>query len=135
MAGNKTIKKLMGIGCQRNDAAAFARVYRKLMQTGNQDMFPGIIEPVEPVQIVRQDLEVREIRTTATIPFDQVRFYEQSQEFAERLVEKMTDELAHELGKSGAIKIQHRFPNQRGTGCFGEEYVASIKVVMPGGEV
>lgn len=133
MTDKKTIKQLMAIGCQRNDAAAFARAYRKIKASKREDLFPGIVEPVMPARIVRQDLEVREIRATATIPFDQVRFYEQSQELAERIVEKMVDELAHELRKSGAIKIQHRAPNRLGTSCFGEEYVASIRVVMPEG--
>lgn len=48
MTRKKTVKQLMAIGIQRNEAAAFARTYRKIKAAKKEDMFPEIVSPVQP---------------------------------------------------------------------------------------
>lgn len=54
MTDKKTIKQLMALGCQRNDAAAFARTYRKIKAAKREELFPELIAPWMPVRIARR---------------------------------------------------------------------------------
>ncbi len=66
MNKKKEVKKLMALGIQRNDAAAFIRTYRKLISTGNASAIPTMLMPVPEVKV--QNYDVRKIRS-------QYRFY------------------------------------------------------------
>lgn len=127
MNRKKTIKQLMSIGVQRNDAAAFARAYRKIKDAKMEGLFPDIIEPVLPVVGTVFNYQVTPFRAAYLAPESQRHFFrENKEEFATRIIGKLSGELAECLMKNGAIIM--RIEEIMG---IGTKYTATVNVVMP----
>lgn len=130
MNHKKTIKQLMAIGVQRNDAAAFARAYRKIMDTKREDLFPEIVKPVMPVVGTVANYRVEKFRAAYLTPEGQRYFFrENEEEFATRIMSKLSEELAECLMKNGDIIM--RIEPIMGVGT---QYTATVRVAMPEGE-
>lgn len=127
MNRKKTIKQLMAIGVQRNDAAAFARAYRKIMDAKKEDLFPEIVKPVIPVVGTVVNYRLTPFRAVYVAPESQRLFFrENHEEFATRIMAKLSAELGECLMKNGAIIM--RIEPIAGVGT---QYTATVKVAMP----
>ena len=127
MNRKKTIKQLMAIGVQRNDAAAFARAYRKIMDAKREDLFPEIVKPVMPVMGSVVNYRVTPFRAEHLTSEGQRYFFrENKEEFATRIMHKLSENLAECLMENGAIIM--RIEEIMGVGI---RYTATVKVVMP----
>ena len=130
MNRKKTIKQLMAIGVQRNDAAAFARAYRKIMDAKREDLFPEIVKPVMPVMGTVVNYRVTPFRADCVISDPQRSFFiENSEECADRIMRELSKDLAKCLMENGAITVRTQQFRDKGT-----RYTAVVKVVMPGDE-
>ena len=129
MNRKKTIKQLMAIGVQRNDAAAFARAYRKIMDAKREDLFPEIVKPVMPVMGVVNTHNVEKFKAEYLVPEDHVSYFiENPEELANRIKDELSQGLARGLMENGAIIMQMvKIP------CVGTKYSATVKVVIPSG--
>lgn len=129
MTNKKITKQLMAIGVQRNDAAAFARAYRKVMDARREDLFPEIVKPVMPVVGRAIDYRVTPFRAVYMAPDSQMAFFREShEEFANRIKAKLSKELAEGLMLNGCITM--RTEEIMG---IGTQYTATVNVAMPWG--
>lgn len=127
MKNKQITKQLMAIGVQRNDAAAFARAYRKVMDAKREDLFPEIVKPVMPVVHTVIDYRVTPFRAVYMAPAGQMAFFrENHEEFANRIKVKLAKELAEGLLHNGAITM--RIEEIMG---IGTQYTATVNVAMP----
>ena len=123
----KTIKQLMAIGVQRNDADAFARTYRKIMGAKMEALFPEIVKPVMPVVGTIANYQIEKFRAVyLTAEGQRYIFRENEEEFATRIKGKLSQEIAECLMKNGAIIM--RIEQIHG---IGTKYTATVNVVMP----
>ena len=130
MNRKKTIKQLMSIGVQRNDAAVFARTYRKIKDAKMHGLFPDIIEPVMPVMGTVVNYRVTPFRAEYLTSEGQRYFFrENKEEFATRIMHKLSENLAECLMENGAIIMREEEIIGVGT-----RNTATVKVVMPGDE-
>ena len=128
MNRKKTIKQLMAIGVQRNDAAAFARVYGKIMYAKKEDLFPEIIKPVMPIVGVAHNHRVETIRASSIVNREMAFHYVDSDEFITMITERLSDELAKNLMQSGAASLSIRQIDEMRT-----QYNITVRVAMPDG--
>lgn len=129
MNSKKTIKQLMAIGVQRNDAAAFARAYRKIMYARREDLFPEIVKPVIPLVGTVFNHRVVPFRAECFVQDSQMAFFrENKEEFAARIMAKLGNELAECLMENGAIVMRIEPIQDVGT-----KYTATVRVAMPEG--
>lgn len=130
MNRKKTIKQLMAIGVQRNDAAAFARAYRKIMDAKREDLFPEIVKPVMPVMGIVQEHHVETFQAAYLVPEHHVSYFiENKEEFAIRIKDELIQGLARGLMDNGAVII--RIERVYGGAT---RYTATVRVAMPNGE-
>ena len=128
MKRKKTVKQLMAIGVQRNDAAAFARTYRKIMCAKREDLFPEIIKPVMPVIGTVCNYRVETIRASSMVNRRMAFPCGSDEEFRTIITERLSDELAKSLIQSGAAALTiTQIDNMTA------QYDITVKVVMPGG--
>lgn len=127
MTNKKISKQLMAIGVQRNDAAAFARAYRKIMDAKREELFPEIVKPVMPVVHTAIDYRVTPFRAAYMAPASQMAFFrENHEEFANRIKAKLSIELAEGLMNNGYITM--RIEEIMG---IGTQYTATVLVAIP----
>lgn len=127
MNRKKTIKQLMAIGVQRNDAAAFARAYRKIMDAKKEDLFPEIVKPVMPVVGTVTNYRVIPFRADCVVSDPQRSFFiETSEECTARIMQELSKDLVKCLMENGAITFRTQQFLDKGT-----RYTAVVKVVMP----
>ena len=118
-------KQLMAIGCQRNDAAAFARTYRKIMAANREDLFPEIIKPVVPVQFKAVNVSPYRLRATVVVSDRQMEMLrDHPDDLHRRVAGTLATRMADELAK-GAMKIEHRKVN----GAV--EFIGTVDVINP----
>ena len=118
-------KHLMAIGCQRNDAAAFARTYRKIMEANREDLFPEIIKPVMPVQFKAVNVSTCRMRASVTVSDREMEWHRlHPDDLKRRVVDTLASRLADELAK-GAMKIETRKVN----GAV--EFSSTVNVIDP----
>ena len=120
MTQKKSIKQLMAIGVQRNDAAAFVRAYRKIRENKREDMLPWILEP-EPPKIVRKEFPVATLRATyeiSAIELEMQRRATPDADINSTIHGKLVHALANELLKSRAVKMEYQSRLDR----FGSEF-------------
>ena len=118
-------KQLMAIGCQRNDAAAFARTYRKIMDANREDLFPEIIKPVMPVQFKAVNVSTYRLRASVTVSDREMEWHRQHpDDLKRRVVDTLASRLADELAK-GSMKIETRKFN----GAV--EFIGTVNVIHP----
>ena len=131
MTNKKIAKQLMAIGVQRNDAAAFARTYRKILDAGRKDLFPEIIEPVMPMNVVYKDYPIQKLRATYEMSNIGMRMRFISQDDLLREVrDKLTHDIAKALLESGMAQVERReLPYSGIGGCT--QFRATVHVVMP----
>ena len=128
MKQKKTIKQLMAIGVQRNDAVAFARAYRKIMYAGREDLFPEIVKPVMPLVGVVHNHRVETIRASSVVSRQMVFPCADNAEFTTIITERLSDELAKNLIQSGAAALTIKQIDEMRT-----QYAVTVRVVMPEG--
>lgn len=128
MNRKKTIKQLMAIGVQRNDAAAFARAYRKIMYAKKEDLFPEIIKPVMPMVGVVHNHRVETIRASSIVHRDMAFPCADNEEFTTVITERLSDELAKSLIQSGAAALSIKQIDTMRT-----QYDVTVRVAMPDG--
>ena len=117
----------MAIGVQRNDAAAFARAYRKIMDAKMESLFPEIVKPIMPVNYQVVNYPVVPIRASYTAHDAFAYYYRDSSiNFAAMVEGELSKQIAQELLKNGAIRLEKR------RSFDFVEYSATVKVVMPG---
>ena len=121
MRSKKTVKQLMALGIQRNEAAVFAKVYGKVKAARREDLFPEIILPVMPVGVVRRELEIVTLRVDYR--------YEPSQRMEDSVKSRLASELAKEAVRSQLVEFTRRMEND----FLGPVAVvrAQIKIVKP----
>lgn len=104
MKNKKIVKQLMAIGVQRNDAAAFARTYRKIIAAGRRDLFP---EMEFPIPKVVQTAPVRTLGVTILRHrYDLARMA--AVNVNEHIRMAIAQELAQHLVLSPYVKYQYR---------------------------
>lgn len=128
MNRNKTIKQLMAIGVQRNDAAAFARAYRKIMYAKMEDLFPEIVKPVMPLVGVVHNHQVKTIRASSIVNREMAFPWADSDEVTTVITERLCDELAKSLIQSGAAALSIIQIDEMRT-----QYNVTVRVAMPDG--
>lgn len=130
MTNKKIVKQLMGIGVQRNEAAAFAKTYRKIMNAKREDLFPEIVRPVMPVQFSVVNHQLVNFRAVYAGD-DRRRSYMGDEEYAKHVKHCLSEELASGLVREGFVKVE----THPAIGVFGcsNRYVATVKVAMPEG--
>ena len=128
MKRKKTVKQLMAIGVQRNDAAAFARTYRKIMYAKRDDLFPEIIKPVMPMIGTVCNYRVETIQASSMVNRRMAFPCGSDEEFRTMITERLSDELAKNLIQSGAAALTI-------TQIDGMimQYTVTVKVAMPEG--
>ena len=118
-------KQLMAIGCQRNDAAAFARTYRKIMDANREDLFPEIIKPVMPVQFKAVNVSPYRLRATCVVSdYQMAMLREHPEDLYRRVSGTLASRMADELAK-GAIKIE----SQKVNGAV--EFIGTVNIIHP----
>ena len=125
MNRKKTIKQLMAIGVQRNEAVAFARAYRKIMDAKREDLFPEIVKPVMPIMGTVNNYQVTPIRARF-VAHDELRYvyHESSVDFAAMIEAELSKQIAYGLMQSGAFRMERRAIG------YGTEYMATVNVVI-----
>lgn len=122
MKNKKIAKQLMAIGVQRNDAAAFARAYRKIIAAGRRDLFP---EMEFPVPNVVQTAPVRTLGVTILRHrYDLASRAACGVDLDQYIREAVAKELAQHLVLSPYVQYQQRDLN---TGVV--EFKALVRVV------
>lgn len=130
MTQKKTIKQLMAIGVQRNDAVAFVRAYRKIRENKREDMLPWILEP-EPPKIVRKEFPVATLSATyeaSSIDLAVRRRAMPDADILSIIHGKLASALGNELLRSRAVKVRY----QSGPGPNGDDFrriTAYVRVV------
>ena len=123
MNSKKTIKQLMAIGVQRNDAAAFARAYRKIMDAKREDLFPDIVKPVVPVPLQVVNYNVGKLQARCVVSDIQMELLADSPgDLYRRVTGKLATMLADKLAESGAMKISTEKV------AFGVEFTGTVIV-------
>lgn len=134
MTRNKQIKLLMSIGVQRNDAAAFARIYRKVKAAKREKLFPLLVEPAIPIKVVHEDYQRRYLRTAVVIPDLKLRRIAASGADMQQFVGmRLAKQLADHLYLSGVMQMVHR--KMPGYGEGATEFTATVCVLVPLAEV
>lgn len=126
MKQQKIVKQLMAIGVQRNDAAAFARAYRKIMYNKREDLFPEIIKPVMPMVGVVHNHRVETIRASSIVNRQMAFPCVDNEEFTTMITERLSDELAKTLIQSGAAALSIKQIDDMRT-----QYAVTVRVAMP----
>lgn len=130
MTNKKITKRLMAIGVQRNDAAVFARAYRKIMAAGQEDLFPEIVKPVMPVNVAYKHYPAQMLQATVTMPDPKLCTLAASDIDLQRYMWlRLARELAEHLYLSGVMQVQSRRVPGLGSGVT--EFVATVHVVVP----
>ena len=131
MTNKKIVKQLMAIGVQRNDAAAFAKAYRKIMDAGREDLFPEIVNPVMPMNVVYKHYPAQKLQATYELSNVQRRLlFISLDELLQDVRCKLAYELANALLESGMVRVEAR---EQPDSCIGgsTQYRAIVHVVMP----
>lgn len=130
MKRKKIVKQLMAIGVNRNDAAAFARAYHRVMWAKREDLFPEIIKPAMPAIGTIERHETRTLRAECLISAHQMMVgNEHLDAFKDRIMENLAEELAKGMLEGGAAVLRMEQILGRGT-----RFSVTTKVVMPGVE-
>ena len=109
MKRKKTVKQLMAIGIQRNEAAAFARTYRKIKAAKREDMFPEIVSPVQPKICTVSDYQIKHYWATyIATEGERMCFVENGDEYAHLVKQRLCGNLTDALMSSGAIGFTMR---------------------------
>lgn len=123
MNNKKIAKQLMAIGVQRNDAAAFARAYRKIVDAEMDYLFPEIVKPVMPVRLSVVNYDLIPIRAKCTVSDIQMELLADSPgDLYRRVTGKIATMLADKLAESGAMKISTEKVK------FGVEFTGTVNV-------
>ena len=124
MTNKKITKQLMAIGVQRNDAAAFARAYRKIMDAKREDFFPEIIKPVMPARFPVVNYNIVPLRARCMVSDIQMELLADSPgDLYRRVTGKLATMLADKLAESGAMKISTEKV------AFGVEFTGTVNIV------
>lgn len=126
MKQQKIVKQLMAIGVQRNDAAAFARAYSKIMYAKKEDLFPEIMKPVMPMVGVVHNHRVETIRASSIVNRQMAFPCVGNEEFTTMITERLSDELAKTLIQSGAAALSIKQIDDMRT-----QYDVTVRVAMP----
>ena len=127
MKKEKIKKLLMAIGVQRNEAATFTRVYRKIMDAKREDLFPEIVKPVMPVVHTAIDCRVMPIRAEFTATNTEKKLLRNyDKDFSDVVNDRLCKELAEAIYHSGAITLRLEEIYDVGT-----RYTATVNVAMP----
>lgn len=130
MRKKKTIKQLMALGIQRNDAAGFVEACHVIKAKKKEYMLPVIMNPPAlPIQISQ-----RPIRKMAVVHHvNAMELYNLPPKEAEKMIKRrLVNKLAEGLLDLGAYRITRR--DHPPTSYFGGEvieYRLTIDVVMP----
>ena len=127
MHDKRVTKRLMSIGVQRNDAAAFARTYRKILDAGMEGMFPEIVRPVMQRPLTVSHLHPAMMKVATHIPdyFDWGGPATRESMIAD-LKRGTAHELARKLVEEGVVVFQ-----EEGYG-YDKKLTGTLLVVMPG---
>lgn len=129
MKRKKIVKQLMAIGVNRNDAAAFARAYNRVVWAKREDLFPEI-KPVMPAIGSIERHEIRTLRAECLISEHQMMVgNEHLDAFKDRIMDNLAEELAKGMLEGGAAVLRMEQILGRGT-----RFSVTTKVVMPGVE-
>lgn len=124
MTNKKITKQLMAIGVQRNDAASFARAYRKIMAAEMEYLFPEIVKPVMPARLQVVNYDIVTLRAKCMVPDTQMVLLADSPgDLYRRVTGKIATVLADKLADSGAMKISTEKVK------FGVEFTGTVKIV------
>lgn len=124
MNRKKQIKQLMSIGVQRNDAAAFARTYHKIVSRGRRDLFPELTIPA-PLVVRTTILSVQTLKVSILRHRTILYAAEASGACVDPYIrKKMAEELAQCLLSSPYVLYQ-----QRDLPTGEREFTARIRVV------
>lgn len=123
MRSRRLIKKLMGVGIQRNDARAFVETYHAVKAAGMTQLFRELDPPIEPV-IHR--VEVNPYRFRATRMVSRWQLESGGMVDIEKYIEKeLAEEIGRGLADAGAIR------NTKRGRMHGVEFCAEVKVLPP----
>lgn len=129
MKRKKIVKQLMAIGVNRNDAAAFARAYNRVVWAKREDLFPEI-KPIMPAIGAIERHEIRTLRAECLISEHQMMVgNEHLDAFKDRIMDNLAEELAKGMLEGGAAVLRMEQILGRGT-----RFSVTTKVVMPGVE-
>ena len=124
MTNKKITKQLMAIGVQRNDAAAFARTYRKIMDARREDLFPAIVKPVMPVRYQVVEHQIVTLHVRRTVPDIQMAMLaDRPGDLYRRVTGKLATVMADKLVESGAMKLSTEKVK------FGVEFTGTVNIV------
>lgn len=130
MNRKKQIKQLMSIGVQRNDAVAFARVYRKVKAAKREKFFPLLVEPDIPIKVVHEDYQRRYLRAAVLIPDLRLRRAAASGADMKQFVGMhLAKQMADQLYLSGLMEMADRKVPGYGEGAT--EFTATVCVLVP----
>ena len=130
MNRKKQIKQLMSIGVQRNDAVAFARVYRKVKAAKREKLFPLLVEPDIPIKVVHEDYQRRYLRTAVLIPDLRLRRVAASGADMKQFVGmQLANQMVDQLYLSGLVEMEYRKVPGYGEGAT--EFTATVCVLVP----
>ena len=130
MTRKKQIKLLMSIGVQRNDAAAFARVYQKVKAAKREKLFPLLVEPDIPIKVVHEDYQRRYLRTAVLIPDLRLRRVAASGADLKQFVGMhLAKQMVDQLYLSGLMEMADRKVPGYGEGAT--EFTATVCVLVP----
>ena len=126
MQNKKIVKQLMAIGVQRNDAAAFARTYRKIKATKMEALFPEIMGPAMP-QVVYEHYPAQMLRAVVEMTDEKIiGLAADGVDMKQYVGEKLAKEIANHLYSSGVMQIESRIMHTNST-----RFVATVHVVLP----
>lgn len=126
MKNKKIVKQLMAVGVQRNDAAAFARTYRKIKATKMEALFPEIMGPAMP-PVVYKHYPAQQLRAVVEMTDAKIRgFSADGVDLKQYVGEKLAREMTNHLYSSGVMQIESRrvYPNST-------QFVTTVHVVLP----
>ena len=129
MNRKKTIKQLMAIGVQRNDAEVFIRSYRKIQKAGMHKLCEAIMNPPMPVPMVHVNLNPQKLRSDVFIHAAEFERSRCQAGLIERSLDQVKYQLAEQLAKSGAVEVRvdREFAGVRVSG--------SVMVIMPNEQI
>lgn len=130
MKHRKTVKKLMALGIQRNDAAGFVSTYNKLAATGKLGALPEVVFEMRPVNpIASEQKKIVSFATRQVISDnDSLMGWAEPERLWEKIEQRMVKELCEGLMRSGLVHMERRRYETYG-GCT--EFIAKIRVVEP----
>lgn len=133
MNNKRAVKRLMGMGIQRNDAAAFVSTYRAIVAAGKEKLLPDILRPIPaPVPPLRRtDYRIKTFATMIRCS-DKYDFMRVPTGYDDEYIRKT---LAKELGlamlDAGAIRVTiQTHPPRLWCDTPTVEYRATIDVAM-----